>query len=41
MIQLNNPYLVSIIDSYKLDLCEQGEPPITVFYNDEYGKRTK
>ena len=37
MIQLNNPYLVSIIDSYKLDLCEQGETPITVFYHDEYG----
>ena len=41
MIQLNNPYLVSIIDSQKLDICEQGEPPIKVFFNDEYGKRTK
>ena len=35
MIKLDNPYLVSIIDSFKLDLCEQGEPPIKVFYNDE------
>ena len=37
MIKLDNPYLVSIIDFYKLDLCEQGEPPIKVFFNDEYG----
>ena len=37
MIKLDNPSLVSIIDSYKLDLCDQGIPPIKVFYNDEYG----
>ena len=37
MIKLENPYLVSIIESSKLDLCEHGDSPIKVLYNDEFG----
>ena len=28
MIKVENPYLVSLIDSFKFDICEQGEKDV-------------